>query len=161
MNLSIIVAKATNNVIGNNNTLIWHLPSDLKYFKKLTTGNTIIMGRKTFDSIGKPLPNRRNVIITRNSNLKIEGCEVVNSLEEAIQLSSSDENVFIVGGADIYRQSMTMAQTLYVTEVHAEFNGDSYFPEIEPSKWIEIKREDHNADEKNSLDYSFVTYNKR
>ncbi|WP_142603972.1 dihydrofolate reductase [Solitalea koreensis] len=159
--INIIVAKANNNAIGSKNTLIWHLPADLKYFRKLTTGNTVIMGRKTYDSIGKPLPNRRNIIITRNVDLMIDGCEVVNSLEAALTLSTSDEKVFIIGGADIYRQSMEFAHTLYVTEIHNEFEGDSYFPKIDSNKWIEVTREDHLKDEKNTLDYSFVIYNRK
>ncbi|AFD07335.1 dihydrofolate reductase [Solitalea canadensis DSM 3403] len=161
MNISIIVAQAENNVIGKSNQLIWHLPADLKHFKKLTTGNTIIMGRKTYDSIGRPLPNRRNVIISRNKDLKIEGCDLVNSLEEALELTRNDEKVFIIGGAQIYNQAMNIADTLFITEVKQVFEGDAFFPDIASDKWIEIAREDHKADEKNRLDYSFVTYKRR
>ncbi|POY36069.1 dihydrofolate reductase [Solitalea longa] len=160
MTLSIIVAKAKNNVIGNNNTLIWHLPADLKYFKKLTTGNTIIMGRKTYDSIGKPLPNRRNIVISRNKDLKLEGCEVTDSLDAAISISESDNEVFIIGGAEIYKQAIDRSDTLYVTEVKSSFDGDAFFPEISNNEWTEVQREDHVADEKNKIDYSFVTYKK-
>ncbi|MCO4291435.1 dihydrofolate reductase [Solitalea sp. MAHUQ-68] len=158
MTLSIIVAKAENNVIGNNNTLIWHLPADLKYFKNLTTGNTIIMGRKTYDSIGKPLPNRRNIVISRNTDLKIAGCEVVNSLDEALKMSGNEEHVFIIGGAEIYKQALNKVDTLYITEVKSTFEGDAFLDEISPEIWHEVSREDHLADEKNKVNYSFVTY---
>lgn len=159
--MNIIVAIAENNVIGKDNTLIWHLPADLKYFKQLTTGNTIIMGRKTYDSIGKPLPNRRNVVITRNKDLKIDGCDLVNSLEEALDLTKGEENVFIIGGAQIYKEALKISDKLYITEVKQQFDGDAFFPEIKQDEWEEILRDDHKADEKNKIDYSFVTYKRR
>lgn len=161
MSVNIIVAIAENNVIGKDNTLIWHLPADLKYFKQLTTGNTVIMGRKTYDSIGKPLPNRRNVVITRNKDLKIDGCDLVNSLEEALDLTKTEENVFIIGGAQIYKEAMSVADKLYITEVKQQFDGDAFFPEIKKDQWEEILRDEHKADEKNKIDYSFVTYKRR
>jgi dihydrofolate reductase len=124
--INIIVAMSKNRVIGNANTLIWHLPEDLRRFKQLTTGNTIVMGRKTYESIGKPLPNRRSIIITRDTNYKVDGCEVVNSLEEALELSNN--NCFIIGGGEIYKQSLKIADRIYLTLVHKDFEGDTTFP---------------------------------
>lgn len=158
MNLSILAAKAKNNVIGKNNQLIWRLPADLKHFRELTTGETVIMGRKTFESIGKALPGRHNIIITRQQNYNAPGCEIVSSLEEAIQVSRQEENVFIIGGGEIYRLALPLVGTLYLTEVHEKFEGDTLFPEIDKKIWTETFREDHQADEKNPHDYSFVTY---
>src|SRR5476651_871439 len=142
MTLSIIVAISENNAIGKNNQLLWYLPADLKHFKDITSGHTVIMGRKTFDSVGKPLPRRRNIIITRQ-DISIEGCEVVKSIEAALELCKNEPEVFIVGGAEIYRQSMHLTDRIYLTIVHKEFDGDSYFPEIEPNEWTETAREDH------------------
>lgn len=161
MNLSILAAKSENNIIGNDNRLVWHLPADLKHFRELTTGGTVIMGRKTYESIGKPLPNRENIVITRQKDYPAPGCRVVGSLQEAIQLSDQEENVFIVGGGEIYRQAMDIAGTLYITEVHAEFQGDTVFPEIDGNTWEETFREDHSADEKNPFGFSFVTYQRK
>jgi dihydrofolate reductase len=157
MIVSIVVAIAQNNAIGKNNKLLWHLPKDLKHFKEITTGHTIIMGRKTFDSVGKPLPNRRNIVITRQS-ITIEGCEVVNSLEAALALCAGEAEVFIGGGAEIYRQAMQLTDRIYLTIVHKEFEGDTYFPEIKANEWKEVSREDHEPDEKNLLPYSFITF---
>lgn len=157
--INIIVAKAENNVIGNKNQLIWHLPNDLKRFKQLTTGHPIIMGRKTFESIGKPLPNRTNIVITRNTVWTAEGIVTVHSLEDAIQLASrADSEIFIIGGGNIYEQALDLADKLEVTEVHQDFEGDAHFPEIDLNQWQETFREKHPADEKHSIEYSFVTY---
>ena len=157
--INIIVAKAENNVIGNKNQLIWHLPNDLKRFKQLTTGHPIIMGRKTFESIGKPLPNRTNIVITRNTVWTAEGIVTVHSLEDAIQLASrTDSEIFIIGGGNIYQQALKLADVLEVTEVHQDFEGDAHFPEIDLNQWQETFREKHPADEKHSIEYSFVTY---
>lgn len=157
--INIIVAKAENNVIGNKNQLIWHLPNDLKRFKQLTTGHPIIMGRKTFESIGKPLPNRTNIVITRNTVWTAEGIVTVHSLEDAIQLASrSDSEIFIIGGGNIYQQALKLADVLEVTEVHQDFDGDAHFPEIDLNQWQETFREKHPTDEKHSIEYSFVTY---
>lgn len=161
MHLSIIAAKAENGVIGKDNQLIWHLPADLKHFKELTTGGTLVMGRKTHESIGRPLPNRRNVVVTRQSGYRSPGCEVVSSVEEALRLCTPDDRVFIIGGAEIYRQTIHLAQTLYITLVHEKFGGDAVFPDIDPSVWEETSREDHAADEKNAYDYSFVVYQRK
>jgi dihydrofolate reductase len=149
--INIIVAMSKNRVIGDSNTLIWHLPEDLKRFKQLTTGNTIIMGRKTYESIGRPLPNRRSIIITRDLNYFVEDCEVVNSLEEALLLSNND--CFIIGGGEIYKQSINIADKLYLTLIDKEFEGDTVFPEIE--NWLEVSSEDFNNDE---FKYSFIEY---
>ena len=156
MTISIIVAIAENHAIGKDNKLLWHLPNDLKHFKTITSGHTVIMGRKTYDSVGKPLPNRRNVIITRQ-HIDIPGCEVVNSLEEAVDLCKTEEEVFIVGGAEIYRQAMAITNKIYLTIVHQSFEGDTYFPDIDENIWVETEREDHEPDEKNKLPYSFIT----
>lgn len=159
--VTIIAAIAKNNALGKNNDLIWHLPADLKRFKKITSGHHIIMGRHTFESIGKPLPNRTTVIITRNKNFKAKGCIVVNSLEEAMRLTEHEEQVYIIGGAQIYRQALLLADALDITEVHAEFDADVYFPVIDSTIWKEVHRKDFKADLKNKFDYSFVSYKKR
>lgn len=157
--LTIIVAKAENNVIGNENQLIWHLPNDLKHFKNLTSGHPIIMGRKTFESIGKPLPNRTNIVITRNSNWNAEGVLIANSLDEAIEKAKEfDLEIFILGGGNIYEQAMDLADVLVVTEVHHSFEGDAKFPEIDLNIWKEISREKFGKDEKHTFEYSFVLY---
>jgi dihydrofolate reductase len=160
MIISIVVAIAENHAIGKDNKLLWHLPNDLKHFKTITSGHTVIMGRKTYDSVGKPLPNRRNIIITRQ-HIEIAGCEVVNSLEEAVALCKTEGEVFIVGGAEIYRQAMAITNKIYLTIVHRSFEGDTYFPKIEENVWVETEREDHDADEKNKIAYSFITLVRR
>ena len=160
MNINIVVAIAANNAIGKNNKLLWHLPKDLKHFKELTTGHTVIMGRKTYDSVGKPLPNRRNIVVTRQ-NINIPGCEVVNSLEDALQLGAQEKELDIIGGAEIYRQALPLTNYIYLTIVHQHFDGDTYFPEINYDEWQEISREDHEPDEKNNLPYSFITLKRR
>lgn len=162
MKLSIIVAVAENGVIGHNNQLIWHLPEDLKMFKRLTSGHPIIMGRKTFESIGKPLPNRTSIIITKNPEFQIEGCITVHSLEEAIEAANEiEENeAFIIGGAEIYRLALPFADTIYLTEVHHSFEGDTFFPAIDKDIWEEVNRTDHDVDEKHLYKYSFVELEK-
>ena len=160
--ITIIVAKAENNVIGNENQLIWHLSSDLKRFKSLTSGHPILMGRKTYESIGKPLPNRTNIVITRNEEWKEVGVFTSNSLEEAIKKAKEfDDEIFIIGGGNIYAQSMYLADSLEITEVHHEFEGDTRFPEIDEKIWKEVSRERFEKDEKNEFDYSFVRYERR
>ena len=155
--INIIVATSKNRVIGNNNSLIWKLPADLKRFKQITTGNTIVMGRKTYESIGKPLPNRRNIIITRDTNYLVDNCEIVNSLEEALMLCNND--CFIIGGGEIYKQSIDIADKIYLTLVQEDFEGDTYFPEI-GKEWTKVIREDFEPDEKNAHKYSFINYEK-
>lgn len=153
--VSLVVAVSANNGIGKNNQLLWHLPADLKHFKEITSGHTIIMGRKTYASIGKPLPNRRNIVITRNTNLSLEGAEVVNSIAAAISLCTSEKEAFIIGGADIYGQSLALCNKIYLTIVHQEFEADAFFPNLNTNEWKEIFAEKHQPDEKNSLAYTF------
>jgi dihydrofolate reductase len=155
--VKIIVATSKNKVIGDSNSLIWHLPADLKRFKELTTGNPIVMGRKTYESIGRPLPNRRNIIITRDTKYEVDGCEIVNSLEEALMICNN--NCFIIGGGEIYRQSMEIADQIYLTLVHEDFEGDTTFPEI-GSEWKMVTSQDFEPDEKNKHKYSFIEYMK-
>jgi len=159
MIVTIVVAISENHVIGKDNKLLWYLPNDLKHFKNITTGHTVIMGRKTYESVGKPLPKRRNIIITRQA-ITIEGCEVVNSIEAALALCVNEDEVFIVGGAEIYKQALKLTNRIYLTIVHKEFDGDSFFPEINTQEWKEVYHEDHEPDEKNALPYSFITYEK-
>lgn len=158
--ITIIAAIANNNALGKDNELIWHLPADLKRFKKTTSGHYIIMGRNTFESIGKPLPNRTTVIITRNKNYQADGCIIVHSLSEALEVSKSDETPFIIGGAQIYEQALSIADRLDITEVHHTFDADAYFPLIDNSIWKEESRVYFGADKKNKYDYSFVSYYK-
>jgi dihydrofolate reductase len=157
MIVSIIVAAAENNAIGKDNQLICRLSADLNSFKALTMGHHMIMGRKTFESIGRPLPGRRSVIITRNLEYKQEGCLIVHSLEEALAVCNDDE-VFIIGGGEIYNQAFPLASKLYLTRINADIDGDTFIPEILATEWDELAREDCNKDEKNECDYSFVDY---
>ncbi len=159
--LSIIVAIAENNVIGKDNDLIWHLPRDLKYFKETTTGHYVIQGRKTFESCGKPLPNRTNVIITRDKNYSAEGCIVVHSLEDAIKEAKDDSEAFIIGGGKIYEQAMSLVDRIYLTKVHHVFEGDTFFPEINMEEWIEIDRRDFEPDEKNKHSFTILTLDRK
>lgn len=158
MKLAIIVAAAENNVIGRDNGLIWHLSADLKRFKALTTGHAILMGRKTFESIGKALPNRRNVVISRNPDFALPGVEVVAGIPEALELLKNEERVFIIGGGTIYREFWDKASELYLTKVHVSPVGDTFIPAIDSDKWQVVGREDFKADEKNEFDYSFIDY---
>lgn len=164
MEISIIAAKAENNVIGKDNQLIWHLPADLKFFKSKTSGHHIIMGRKTFESIGKALPNRTTVIITRNKDYRPPvGCLVCNSLNEAFEIAkkNGETEAFITGGSEIYKLGLEEADKLYITEVKAVFDGDTYFPEIDKTKWAESDCFSYQPDEKNKYAYDFVEYSKR
>ena len=159
--ITLIAAIGDNNELGKNNDLIWHLPADLKRFKQVTTGHHIIMGRKTYESIGKPLPNRTTVIITRNKDYKVEGCITTNSLEHAIEIAKNDDNAFVVGGAKIYNKAINLVDELDICEVHRTFDADVFFPKIDDHIWEEIKRETFKSDEKNIYDYSFVKYKRR
>ena len=158
--LTVIVAAGENNAIGKDNDLIWHLSDDLKRFKRLTNGHHIIMGRKTFESFPKPLPNRIHVIITRQKDYKApEGVIVVNSLADALDAARKDNNPFIIGGGEIYKQAIPLADKLEITRVHATFDdADTFFPEIDSSVWSEIDRVTHDADEKHNHAFSFITY---
>lgn len=158
MILSIIVAADENNVIGKDNQLIWHLPADLKHFKNLTTGHHCIMGRKTFESIGRPLPNRTFIIITRNKEYKAEGCIIVNSLQEATQAVTNDNETFIIGGAEIYRQALQHVDKIYLTRIHDEFEGDTHFPELSENEWELSESKHMEPDGKNKYACSFQVY---
>ncbi len=154
--LSIIVAVAHDRVIGVNNTLPWHLPEDLKRFKALTMGHHIIMGRKTYDSLGRLLPGRTTVIVTRNESYQVEGALVANSLEDAIALCKDDEEVFLIGGAELYQAGLKLAHKLYITEIELDVAGDAFFPALVSEEWAEMARESH-ASEK-GLNFNYVTY---
>lgn len=158
--LTLIVAAGENNAIGKDNDLIWHLSNDLKRFKKLTNGHHIIMGRKTFESFPKPLPNRTHVVITRQPNYKApDGVIIVNALVDAIDAARLDPNPYIIGGGEIYRQAMSLVDKLEITRVHASFeNADTFFPEIDETIWKEVDRTTHDADEKHAHAFSFITY---
>jgi len=159
--LSLIVAMAQNRTIGVNNTLPWRCPEDLKHFKALTMGHHLIMGRKTFDSIGKPLPGRTTVVVTRDRNLKLAGCLVAHSLPDAIASCGDDPEIFIVGGADIYAQSLHLANTLYITEIQQEVAGDAHFPPFDRGTWQETSREMRSQTAPQPLDYHFVCYRRK
>ncbi len=160
--IKILVACDENRVIGKDNQLIWHLPADLKRFKSLTTGHVILMGRKTYESIGKPLPNRTTIVITRQVDFQAEGTITAHSVEEAIlkAKSLSREDIFIVGGAEIYSLSLALADQLLVTQLHDIFEGDAFFPEISADTWEIVDRERGVTDEKNPFQYSYITYQK-
>jgi len=156
MRIALVVAMAENRVIGRNNQLPWHIPADLRHFKTLTMGKPIIMGRKTYESIGRPLPGRDNIVITGDSRYQAEGCQVVHSIDQALEAAGDCEEAMIIGGADLYRQTLENAERLYLTLVKAEPEGDAWFPQIEPQQWCEIERDAHKADESNEYDYDFV-----
>ena len=166
MKLSMIVAVAQNRVIGRNNALPWYLPNDLKYFKQTTLGKPVIMGRKTYESIGKPLPGRTNIVITRQEGYQPEGVKVVSSvaaardLAESVCLIDGQQEAMIMGGAEIYALCLPECDRLYLTEVHADVDGDAYFPEYDKSQWQEVAREDFAAEGPNPYDYSFVVYDR-
>ncbi len=156
--LSIIVAMAQNHTIGVNNTLPWRCPEDLRHFKALTMGHHMIMGRKTFESIGKPLPGRTTIVVTRNTDLDIAGCLIAHSLEQAVAACAGDDKIFIVGGAELYAQALPLVDTLFVTEIQQEVTGDAHFPELNPSDWLEVSRELHRQAIPQALQYHFVEY---
>ena len=161
--LSIIVAKAKNNAIGKDNQLLWHLSDDLKRFKTLTTGHTIIMGRKTFESLGRVLPNRKHIVFTQNPDFKVndENVEVVHSMLQIQEYIENKEENFVIGGAMIYNLLMPYVTKMYVTEIHKDFEGDAFFPKIDLNKWQEISREKGLKNEENNLDYDFVVYERK
>ena len=156
MRLSIVVAMDDNRLIGSKNQLPWHLPADLAYFKKLTTGKSILMGRKTYDSIGRPLPNRRNIVITRNSNISIPGCEVVSSIDHALELTKDDLEVMVIGGASLCEQLLPKINRLYITKIDGEFEGDVFFPKYDDFDWLEVSCESHPKDNSNAYSYKFI-----
>jgi dihydrofolate reductase len=161
--LKILVAFDENRVIGKNNALIWHLPADLKRFKELTTGHVIIMGRKTFESIGKPLPNRTTIVISRQYDLQIDGVILAHSVEEAILKAKSltRDDIFIVGGAEIYTLSLPLVDQVLVTQLHDIFEGDAFFPEISSEMWDLTEQERGITDDKNRYQFSYITYSRK
>lgn len=160
--ISIIAAIGKNNELGKKNQLLWNLPADMKHFKETTTGHTVIMGQKTYESIGKALPNRRNIVLTREKDFKAEGVEISDSLEKTIaSFQDSDEEVFIIGGGQIYKQSFDLADKLYITHVDmTDEDADTFFPEIIPIVWNEVSHEEHKKDDKNPYNYTFSVYEK-
>lgn len=155
--INIIVAVAKNGVIGDKNSLLWHIREDMVHFRTLTSGHPVIMGRKTYDSIGRPLPKRTNVVITRDTELQIEGCKMAHSLEEAIALFDPQEEIFIIGGAQIYAQALPLAHRIYLTVVERDYQGDTSFPEIDYSVWRQTSREDFSRGETFEYPFSFIT----
>lgn len=156
MRLSLIAAMADNRVIGRDNRLPWRLSADLQHFRRVTMGKPLLMGRRTYESIGRPLPGRHNIVLTRDPAYRAPGCTVVHSLDEALRAASDSEEIMVMGGAELYRQLLARAERLYLTLVHAEVEGDVHFPDIDPGEWREISREDFSADDNNEFDYSFV-----
>jgi len=159
--ISILVAMTRNRTIGVDNTLPWRCPEDLKRLKTLTMGHHIVMGRKTFDSIGKPLPGRTTVVVTRNRALTLEGCIVTHSLPEAIAACAGDREIFILGGAELYAQALPVADTMYVTEILHDVPGDAHFPQFDQSGWVETSREPRHQEAPQPLEFHFVTYRRR
>jgi dihydrofolate reductase len=156
MLISAIVAMSENRVIGKNNQLPWHLPADLQHFKKITMDKPILMGRKTFQSIGRVLPGRCNVIITRDENLQAPGAVVANSIETALSSVGYSSEIFFIGGAALFQQILPKVQRLYITIIHHQFEGDVFFPELNPLEWVEIEKKFHKADAENIYSYSFI-----
>ena len=154
--ISLIAALANNRAIGKDNQLPWHLPADLKHFKQLTLNKPIIMGRKTFDSIGRPLPKRRNIIVTRQASLTIEGCEVFNSIDAALAATTDEAETMIIGGANIYEQTLAHADRLYLTLVDTDLDGDAFFPEWAETEWHVTDKSEHHQDENHIFNYTFI-----
>jgi dihydrofolate reductase len=165
MSISLIVAVGSNNAIGKNNALIWHMPADMKFFKEKTTGHCIITGRKNYESIPlkfRPLPNRTNIVITRQKDYNAPGAIIVDSVDAAIKKAKAtgDDEIFIIGGADIFKQSLHLADTIYLTRIHQSFDADVFFPELNLNEWKEVSSDKHIHDEKNPYDFTFYTYRK-
>jgi dihydrofolate reductase len=162
MHITLIAAVARNRVIGKNNDLIWHMPEDLKFFKKTTLGHSVVMGRKTFESFGRPLPGRTNIVLSRSKKPVHPDVVMFSKLEDAIVYckENGEDECFIAGGAEIYQQALPLADRMIITEIHAEFEGDTFFPDFNPQEWKEISRDKRKKDTKNPYDYSFVIYEK-
>lgn len=165
MKISLIAALSRNRVIGKNNDLPWHLPDDMKYFMQTTKGHHVIMGRKNYESIPekfRPLPNRTNIVVTRQQDFVAHHCLVVNSIEKAIAIAETgdEQEAFIIGGAEIYKAGMALTQRMYLTEIQAKIQGDTYFPEITPSDWKEVSRVHHGTDERHLYEFDFVVYDR-
>ncbi len=163
MKMYIIAAIANNNVIGSENRLIWHLPADLKHFRELTMGHTLIMGRKTFESIGKPLKGRKTIVVTSRKDYDAQGEQVAHDIKEAIRMVKDEKEVFVAGGSDIYEQTIALYHTrrMYITRVYANFEGDAFFPDIDLDQWELIDMEEYEPDDKNKYPYAFMTYKKK
>lgn len=158
LKVTLIVAAATNNAIGKDNKMLWHLPEDFKYFKRNTIEHSIIMGRKTFDSIGRALPERRNIVLSRNQDWLADEVDVANSLEEVFTYCRDEREVFIIGGANLYKQTLPLAQKVLLTRVHAEIPGDAFFPELPTAEWKLSSQEAHSKDDKHAYDYTFEVW---
>ncbi|MEI8230208.1 MAG: dihydrofolate reductase [Candidatus Peregrinibacteria bacterium] len=163
MIISLIVAADLNNTIGGGNTLLWNLPADMKHFREKTKGHAVIMGRKTYESIGRALPGRRNFVVSRDTKKTIDGCEIVPSIDEALRraLESGEEEAFIIGGGQIYAESLPLADRIYLTRVHASFKGDVVFPAIDEQEWKEVSAERHEADSENPHAVTFLKYERK
>ncbi len=161
MHIAAIVAMSENRVIGRHNQIPWRLPADLRHFKQVTMGKPILMGRKTYESLGRALPGRSNIVITRETHFHAPGCLIVNSIETALEAANYSEEVFVIGGAQLYQQMLPRTQRLYLTIVHHVFEGDTYFPELNKHEWREIERTDYKADAENIYSYSFITLEKK
>ena len=157
MAIAIISATSENNVIGKDNDLPWYLPADLAHFKNLTSGKHIVMGRKTYESVGRPLPNRTNIVVSRNPDFIAAGCETASSLSDAIK-KTGGKDLFVCGGSEIYKQALEVADIMYLTRIHAVVEGDTYFPDFNDSLWTIVERKDFLPDDKNKYSYSFITY---
>jgi dihydrofolate reductase len=158
MRVSLIVAVAENGVIGKDNALPWRLPADLKRFRRLTIGHPVIMGRRSYESIGRPLPERTNIVVTRRPTYQVHGCLIAHSLEAAFSLAGGAAEVFVIGGAELYTQSLACADRIYLTQLHAQVDGDTFFPSFNRADWHETARERHHADSQHAYHYSFVTF---
>lgn len=161
MLISLVAAMARHRVIGQNNKMPWHLPADLAHFKKVTLGKPVVMGRKTFESIGRPLPGRKNIVISRQKNLSIDQVECVESIEQALSVLKNEPEIMIIGGATIYEQTLPMADQLYLTYIDLDCEGDAFFPEFDENNFLIISREHHSPDEKNSLACEFLYLTRR
>lgn len=161
METAFVVAMDENGLIGRDNDLPWRLPADLQYFRSVTMGKPIIMGRHTHESIGRPLPGRQNIVITSLADYQAEGCEVVHSVDEALRIANTTDEVMVIGGASLYKQMFDQVDRLYLTRVHATLEGDTWFPDWDKSQWQQISCESHPADEKNQYAYSFEVYERR
>ena len=160
MHVAIVVAMSENRVIGMRNGLPWRLPADLRHFRRVTLGKAVLMGRKTFESIGHPLEGRRNIVVSRDPHFRADGCLIAPSLDEALALAGGDE-ILVIGGASIYAQALPRTERIYLTLVHAQVEGDAFFPSIDEDEWLTTARTDHPADERNVFPYSFLTLERR
>jgi dihydrofolate reductase len=161
MTLSLVVAASSNNVIGRDGGLPWHLPDDLRHFKRLTTGKPVIMGRNTFESIGRPLPDRRNIVMTRDPGYVADGCEVVSSVGDAVDLVAGEPEAMIIGGGQVYRDFLPLADRIYLTRVQAEVEGDTFFPEIDETTWRMVSSEHHAADARHQHEFDMIVFERR